>query len=346
MAQHRLVLVLVLQVALQVALDHAVLLAYRPGAQAILAHLGARVARAQIGLEEGAIVARTKRVTARALDIVQTFTALHAHGVGWRVLTRVGHAARTLTGRTFGMWFQLALPGRILAGIVAAGLFAVLSVAAVALLARLNDAVAAQRSVVLFEAELGRILHERMHHWAHLVLAALGEVAIVALGAGRGAPVHDEVAAFGGARRTVAVVGIVLGAEVVADFVRERDLRDGFGHASLIVDDGDDAAVQALGDALQRLTPLAYAANAAGELGNPGETERAVGKVTSGKRVGQAVVGEVVKRHVVEESRHVQIGFAQFELFGSQRGRRRATLIVSDDLEREQKVSISVSNNL
>ena len=60
MTQNRFVLVLITQVALQVALDHVVFLANGPGTYTVLANLRSGVARAQIGLEELAAITRTE----------------------------------------------------------------------------------------------------------------------------------------------------------------------------------------------------------------------------------------------------------------------------------------------
>ena len=139
-----------------------------------------------------------------------------------------------------------------------------------------------------------------MKNRSHLILAALREVAVVEVGAGGGTSVHDEIAAatagLGVARagRADAVVGVVFAAEVVANLVGERDVRDGLGHARLIVHHRDNARVEALGDALQRLASLAHAAHAARQLGHPRQAECAVREIARRKRVRQTIVGEVV----------------------------------------------------
>ena len=115
---------------------------------------------------------------------------------------------------------------------------------------------------ITFKAKFGAILDKSMYDGTHLVSAALGEVSVISIGAGSGASVHNKVASFVGARRTVAVVRIVLGAKVVADLVGKSYLRDGLGHSRLIVDHRHNAAIQAFGHALQRLPPLAHAAHA------------------------------------------------------------------------------------
>ena len=143
MAENRFVHVLILQIALQIALDHVVFFAYRTGANAIFANLRTRIASAQIWLEEFATVSWTKRISSSTFDVVKTLTTLHAYCVRWRMGAGVSVAARTLTGRTFGMRFETTLFGRVFAGIVAAGLFAVFSIAAVALLASFDDSVTA-----------------------------------------------------------------------------------------------------------------------------------------------------------------------------------------------------------
>ena len=119
-----------------------------------------------------------------------------------------------------------------------------------------------------------RIFDDGVQQRSHLRLAALGEEVVVLLASGRSAPVHDEVATGRLAGRAlVAVAGrIVLGAEVVAHFVCERELRDECGHTRLVVDHGQYARVEALAHALHRLTLLAHAARTPAHLGHPRET--------------------------------------------------------------------------
>ena len=197
----------------------------------------------------------------------------------------------------------------ILAGVHTARLLAVRAISAIALLSLFHDAVAAQRATVLLETEFGA-KRKRVQDRPHLIPTALRKIAVVLVHAGGSAPVHDKVAALAGARRALAIVRIVLGAEVVADFVCKRDLRYCLGHTRLVVNHRDNATVEALLHLLQRLSLLAHATHASRQLGHPGEAKRAVSEVARGERVGQTVVGEIVQRDVVEERGHVQIGLA------------------------------------
>jgi len=223
-AQDRLVLFLVLQIALQVALHHSMRLADRAHTLAFTAHLGTGVARRQARFKKSRRITRTEGMLACTGHVVQALVVKHANRAGRREL-----AFTTATGahtrRAFSAFFQPTPNRRIRVGIVAAVFFlALVSVAAVALLATLHNAVAAQRAVVLLEAELYRILHKRVNDRAHLVLAALREIPVVAISAGRGTPVHDIIAALVSTRRALRIVRIVFRAEIVADLVRERYL--------------------------------------------------------------------------------------------------------------------------
>ena len=138
-----------------------------------------------------------------------------------------------------------------------------------------------------------------MYDGAHLILAALRKVAVIAVGAGGGAPIHDKVAALVHARRAIRVVGIVLRAKIVSHLMSERDLRHGLRHARLVIDHSHNAAVEALGHALQGLPPLAHPTHTARQLGHPGKSKCAVSKIPGRKRIRQTVLVKIVQRDVV-----------------------------------------------
>ncbi len=142
MTKDSLVLLLVLQIALQKALLHLELLTNRAGAHAVSTYLRARVALGLLGLEVDRIGAGTRGIYARAEHIIETLVTLHANRCCGRKCARVV-TARSLTGTALLARLQLALVD-LLAGVVAAGLFAVRAVAAVALLALLDYSIAAQ----------------------------------------------------------------------------------------------------------------------------------------------------------------------------------------------------------
>jgi len=116
-------------------------------------------------------------------------------------------------------------------------------VSTVALLPLLDNLVATERPITLLKAIVFPIVHHGIEHGADVLQAAGGELVVVLSVAGGGGREHDEVATR--SSRTALHRVIVRGAEVVADLVGEGELGDFRRHPAVVVDEGDDAGVEA-----------------------------------------------------------------------------------------------------
>lgn len=118
----------------------------------------------------------------------------------------------------------------------------VLVVTAVALFAVLDDLVAAEGARAGGEAvPLAAVAH-RVQHRADVAHRARGELAVVRPVAGRRRREHYKVALLP-ARPALRRV-VVRRAEVMSDFVRQRELADFGRHSAVVVDECDDAGVE------------------------------------------------------------------------------------------------------
>jgi len=116
-------------------------------------------------------------------------------------------------------------------------------VSTVALLPLLDNLVAAERPVTLLEAIVFPIVHHGIEHGADVLQAAGGELVVVLSVARGGGREHDEVAT----RSTRPALNrvIVRRTEVMADLVGEGELGDFGRNPAVVVDEGDDAGVEA-----------------------------------------------------------------------------------------------------
>ena len=99
------------------------------------------------------------------------------------------------------------------------------------------------RIYYLLEAIVFPIVHHGIEHGANVLQAAGRELVVVLSVARGGGREHDEVAAR--STRPALHRVIVRGAEVVTDLVSESELGDFGRHPAVVVDEGDDARVEA-----------------------------------------------------------------------------------------------------
>ena len=100
-----------------------------------------------------------------------------------------------------------------------------------------------RRIYYLLEAIVFSIVHHGIEHGADVLQAARGELVVVLSVARGGGREHDEVAAR--STRTALHRVVVRRAKVVADLVGESELGDFGRHPAVVVDEGDDARVEA-----------------------------------------------------------------------------------------------------
>jgi len=116
-------------------------------------------------------------------------------------------------------------------------------VSTVALLPLLDNLVATERPITLLKAIVFPIVHHGIEHGADVLQAAGGELVVVLSVARGGGREHDEVAT----RSTRPALNrvIVRRTEVMADLVGEGELGDFGRNPAVVVDEGDDAGVEA-----------------------------------------------------------------------------------------------------
>ena len=192
-----------------------------------------------------------------------------------------------------------------------------LVVSTITLLPLLHDLVPAERPVALLETVVLPVVHHGVQHRTDVLQTARRELVVVLSVTGGRRRKHDEVSTSA-AWPTLDRI-IMGGAKVMANLVRESELGDLGGHPAVVVDEGDDARVEAsLGGVVDSVDILGVgfvlltdATACATSRGDPSEAKGPSREVPVGEDVGEAEFLVVLLRMQVQKVGHVNVGQAE-----------------------------------